>query len=245
MSDDFGLTDCGLLICGFCDSAATEVTGAMHWRPVTDDHELHAAYAGEFGNRFARVAMANDPANLADRLPVAAQGPDPWRPAAAAPAPVTVGKADPWRPPFVDAATSGQPAQTMEVGVDDLETIRARVEQLPDGMITDEDLARVGVTPEQFARLADASAELQAEQWRAEYAAEQQWEAAWRARCAVEQAGEAVRELHEMADAQAASAADDEASTEQLARWHAEDLAAQDALRASDQMLAEGVAGDA
>jgi hypothetical protein len=198
------------------------------------------------------------------------QGPDPWRPPHAAPAtaprpgvavnadtePRVVERPDRYEPnipdPRENLAEQVQVDREYAHGMatnaspgNDLDAVRARVEQLPDGMITDEDLARVGVTPEQFAHLADASAELQAEQWRSGYAAEQERKARWRTHCAVERASEAVRELRELADAQADADAAEAAGTDQLARWHAADVAAQEALRESDRVLAGEVRGDA
>ncbi|SFW50377.1 hypothetical protein [Amycolatopsis australiensis] len=54
---------------------------------------------------------------------------------------------------------------------DELERVRAAVDSLGDGAFTDEDLARVGVTPEQLSRLVDADMDRDAAEYRAEEAA--------------------------------------------------------------------------
>ncbi|MEC3976242.1 hypothetical protein [Amycolatopsis sp. H20-H5] len=67
------------------------------------------------------------------------------------------------------AAFTGPADGTVASEFDDLAAARAAVATLPDGSISPEDLARVGVTPEQFSRLVDESMDADARAWHAEH----------------------------------------------------------------------------
>lgn len=51
----------------------------------------------------------------------------------------------------------------------DIAEIRAALGRLPEGMLTDDDLARVGVTHDEFLRVVDDDEDRSALEWRAHY----------------------------------------------------------------------------
>lgn len=193
---------------------AAQLSALQTWDPTAHPHPRDSSY-GMDDQRYW-----DDPPDTyrqpAHDAPPSPAGTDPWRPPAAQPARTTTTAT-------VAPATDEQP-RAEPASEDEVAALRAAVRQLPDGMITDDDGARIGVTPEQFSRLVDLDMDEEADIRRDEIEAEER-EAALRAELALRGAEQAIRRIDEVtAEHERAELADAEREA-RIARWVREDPA--------------------